>query len=162
MAGTSAQTIPAGIFQNNRLLNLVVSNSSLAGLTLGGTLDIYRSVTFTPSGNKLNTGDFLTFKSNVSGTAWLGDVTVKPLTDRRPWKGIYLPEFPHPKTWQLLAVPVSGSQTVNQAWQEGNTPMSNLLNPGFGTIITGNVPNATSLGFDAATAASSGPGMKPP
>lgn len=160
MAGTSAQTIPAGIFQNNRLLNLVVSNSSLAGLTLGGTLDIYRSVTFTPSGNKLNTGDFLTFKSNASGTAWLGDVTGKTINGQATVERYIPTGISHPKTWQLLAVPVSGSQTVNQAWQEGNTPMSNLLNPGFGTIITGNVPNATSLGFDAATAASSGPGMK--
>ncbi len=63
----------------------------------------------------------------------------------------YIP--PHPKAWQLLAVPATG-QTVNQAWQEGNAPMV-AGTPGYGTIITSNVAGN---GFDAI--GGSGPSMK--
>lgn len=160
MNGSSVQTIPAGMLQGNALLNLVIGNNSAAGVTLGGTLDIYRSVSFSATGNRLNTGDFLVFKSTATGTSWLGNVTGKTINGQATVER-YIPSgITHGKSWQLLAVPVSGSQTVNQAWQEGNSPMSNALNPGYGTIISGNIPNATSLGFDAATPASSGPGMK--
>lgn len=159
MNGTVAQTIPAGIFQGNCLKNLVVGNSSVAGLTLGGTLNITRSVTFSETGNRLNTGGFLVFKSTATETAWLGDVTGKIITGQATVERYIPTGLTHGKSWQFLSVPVNGSQTINQAWQEGNAPMANT-NPGFGTIITGNMPGATSLGFDIATAAAGGPGLK--
>ncbi len=59
----------------------------------------------------------------------------------------------HSKAWQLLAVPVKGSQTVKDAWQEGSVlPNANPV-PGYGTQITGNAPNATTpaVGFDVYT-----------
>ena len=67
--GAAAQTIPASFFQNNNLLNLIVDNANTTtGVTLGGALDIYRSVTFGASGRKLTTNDNLTFKSSLINT----------------------------------------------------------------------------------------------
>lgn len=66
----------------------------------------------------------------------------------------------HGKTWQFLSVPTNGGQTIRQAWQEGASTPNQNNKPGYGTMITGNMTNATSLGFDVATAQSAGPGMK--
>lgn len=68
----------------------------------------------------------------------------------------------HGKSWQFLAIPTNGGQTINQAWQEGaNSPNQNP-NPGYGTQITGNnggnTAGATALGFDAYSPG--GPSMK--
>ena len=63
-----------------------------------------------------------------------------------------------PKAWQFLAAPTTG-QTIKQAWQENNGPLGNTK-PGYGTIITGNIPSATRTGFDIETPAASGSGMK--
>ncbi len=67
----------------------------------------------------------------------------------------------HNKSWQFLAVPIHGSQTVKAAWQEGAaTPNANPV-PGFGTQITSNVSGATTapVGFDVYTP-TGGPSMK--
>lgn len=66
----------------------------------------------------------------------------------------------HGKSWQLLAVPVNDAggpagQTVNQAWQEGQSPAV-VGNSGLGTIITNKVIG--SGGFDFVTGV--GPSMK--
>lgn len=50
----------------------------------------------------------------------------------------------HGKTWQFLAVPDNGGQTINAGWQEGNVlPTTGAT--GLGTIISSNVAGA---GFD--------------
>jgi len=64
MAGSSAQTIPAGTFSSNTIQDLEISNS--AGVSLGGTLGI--TGTLTPTSGTFTTGGFLTLKSTVSGT----------------------------------------------------------------------------------------------
>jgi hypothetical protein len=58
--------------------------------------------------------------------------------------------------WQFLSVPTKG-QTINASWQEGNAPLGNNR-PGYGTIITTNLSNSSSLGFDGFSP--NGPGMK--
>ena len=64
----------------------------------------------------------------------------------------------HGKSWQFLAVPTNGGQTVNQAWQEGATAPNQNLVPGYGTQLTSNLPGALGLGFDVFTAP--GPSIK--
>lgn len=162
MMAANAQTVPAGIFLNNSLGNLIISNSHVAtGVSLGGTLDIYRSVTFTASGRRLATNGHLTFKSTATETAWLGDVTGKVIVgDATVERYIHTGTGAgmHPKAWQFLSVPTSGTQTIRAAWQEGaTTPNANPV-PGFGTQITSNITGATGLGFDVYTAP--GPSMK--
>lgn len=60
----------------------------------------------------------------------------------------------HGKSWQLLATPTNGGQTVKDAWQEGNAPLVTGT-PGYGTIITNNI---TGNGFDIIGGV--GPSMK--
>ena len=153
----SAQTIPAGLFINNNLKNLIINNSSAGGVTIGGALDIYRSVTFTGTGSRLNTGNFLTFKSTAAETAWLGNVTGKTISGNATVER-YIPN--HSKAWQFLSIPTSG-QTVKAAWQEGSATANGNPNNGFGTQITSDVAGAATQptpGFDAFSAG--GPSMK--
>jgi hypothetical protein len=157
--GSAAQTIPATFFQNNLVKNLVVGNSSAGGLTLAGTLEITRSLNFGSSGLTLNTGDFLVLRSTAAETAWVGDLTGKTINGQATVERYIPTGINHNKSWQFLAVPLNATQTIQQAWQEGNAPMANGT-PGYGTIITGNVSGATALGFDIGTSAASGPGMK--
>ncbi|MEO8769745.1 MAG: T9SS type A sorting domain-containing protein [Ferruginibacter sp.] len=158
MNGSQPQNIPAGVLVNNKLNNLVIGNSNAAtGLTLNGTLDIYRSVTFSASGLKLITNDNLTFKSTASETAWLGDVTGKTISGNVIVER-YIPTgnpgpATHGKSWQLLAIPVSGAQSVNAAWQESAAAPNANPNSGYGTQITGDVVGATGVGFDVYTPA---------
>ena len=77
----------------------------------------------------------------MTGKTIDGDVTVER----------YIPN--HPKAWQFLAVPISGTQTVNEAWQDTATVANQNRYPGFGTMLTGSVSGAVSLGFDAYTPA---------
>ena len=147
MNGTAPQTIPANIFQNNALNNLVIGNNTATGVDLAGALDIYRSVTFSATGLKLATNDFLTFKSTNTETAWLGNMTGKTLTGSATVER-YIPN--HSKAWQFLSVPTTG-QTIKQSWQEGSPAPNNDPNAGYGTMISSNVANATlhpEPGFD--------------
>ncbi len=162
MKGSAAQTIPAGLFQTNNLKNLIISNTeAVNGVTLGGTLDIYRSLTFGTGGRRLATGSFLTFKSTAMETAWLGqmlgtNIIVGEVTIER-----YIPL--HSKAWQFLSTPITATstQTLKQAWQEGAATANGNPVPGFGTMLTSNKAGAASQptpGFDAYTAA--GPSIK--
>ena len=124
--------------------------NSGAGLALGDSLNIVAGTGFGTviANGSLNSGGYLTLKSNSKGTARLGvsgdsirgDVTIERyIPPRRAWRALCLPFK-------------SSSQTIQQAWQEGvNNSNLNYANnqnphPGFGMHITGN--NNTSLGFD--------------
>lgn len=151
--GSAAQPIANYTYENNSIKHLVISNTDNAtGVSLTGTLDVYGSVTFGSAGRKLSTGGFLHFKSTATGTAWLGPLSANNTIAGDATVERYIPQ--HAKAWQFLAVPTSG-QTINAAWQEGNTPMSYALNPGFGTLITNHVAGA---GFDII--GGTGPSMK--
>ena len=76
--GDASQTIAAATFLNNAIKALVITNT--AGVTIGGALDVYNSLTYGASGSKLATGGFLTLKSTPSGTAWIGDMTNHTIT----------------------------------------------------------------------------------
>ncbi len=158
MKSSLAQTIPANLFQNNNLKNLIISNTNnVTGVTLAGTLDIYRSVIFVGGGRKLTTGGYLTFKSTASETAWLGQMTASNtlVGDATVERNIPL----HTKAWQFLSTPITASstQTVKQAWQEGAATANANPVPGFGTQLTSNRVGAASQptpGFDVYTPSS--------
>lgn len=149
MKGTIAQTIPAGLFQNNNLRNLVIGNTnSVTGVTLGGALDIYNSVTFSAAGLRLTTGGHLTFKSTLAGTAWLGNVTGKTITGAATVERYIPTGINHGKSWQFIAVPLSGAQTINQAWQDTATVANQSRFSGYGTQLVTNVSPLPAL-YDA-------------
>ncbi len=154
----SAQPIPAGLFLNNSLKNLVINNSAASpGVSINGPLDIYRSVTFGAAGIALTTNSNITFKSTATETAWLGVMTGKT------WVGTakverYIPTgINHGKSWQLLSVPIRGGLFLKQNWMENNNSLVNGT-AGFGTTISSEVAGATGRGYDFYTAP--GPSLK--
>jgi len=105
----------------------------------------------------------VTLLSNATATASFGPIGA---SGRINYSGVgrfivdrYLPVgMNHGKSWQFLAVPTNGGQTVKQAWQEGATVPNQNLVPGYGTQLTSNLPGALGLGFDVFTAP--GPSIK--
>lgn len=158
---TGAQDISGNMFTTKTIRNLRISNTNGVNLVgVNDTLKLSGVLTFGVSNAVLQTNGNLTLLSNAFGTASVGDMTNAGANSGNDIIGNvtverYIPN--HFKAWQFLAVPTKG-QTVNAAWQEGNSPLSNSNNPGYGTIITSNIPGAVALGFDVYTP--SGPTMK--
>lgn len=156
------QNMAGSYFTANTIKKLVISNSNGVAFTgLNDSVKISELLKFGTSNANLNTNNNLVLLSNASGTASVGDMTANGLYSGNTITGNatverFVPQ--HSKAWQFLSAPTSG-QTINQAWQEGNAPLANSR-PGYGTIITGNMANATALGFDIATPVASGPGVK--
>ena len=134
--GSGVQNIPAGIFRYNQLLNLSIGNSSSSGVFIDGPVDILRSITFTSNGLKLNTQDNITLKSTLTETAWVGDLTGKKITGNVTVERFIPTGINHTKSWQFIAVPLSGNQTINQAWQDTATAANQSRYAGYGTQIT--------------------------
>lgn len=142
--GTAGTVYFASPSPKNELQKLTVQSAGTlklgSGLYLdGGTTGAYGTVTVEGTG-LLNSNGFLTLGSTATGTAQVansagiitGDVTVERFIPAR-------------RAWRFLTVPFSSSlQTINDAWQEGQTntdPMiicTNNVNlyPGYGTQIT--------------------------
>ena len=150
--GSNSQSVPANFFLDNKVVNLEIGNSNSNGVTLLGALDVYQTLNFSASGYKLNTNGNLTLKSTENGTASIGNLTGKIINGDVTVER-YIPTGSiHAKSWQFLSVPVNGSQTINQAWQDSATSFNQNRYPGFGTTITSNLGTNTAgcnaLGFD--------------
>ncbi|MFT3705756.1 MAG: Ig-like domain-containing protein [Agriterribacter sp.] len=111
-----------------------------ATATIGSALSIYDVLNV--ANGALNTGNKITLKSTATGTARVapvgGSITGNVTVER------YIPAR---RAWRMMSAPVTGTQTVFQAWQEGATTASPVPNPapGYGTYVTvGSVAN----GFD--------------
>jgi uncharacterized repeat protein (TIGR03803 family) len=137
-AGTHYFTSGAGTLNNLTLLRTGASASA----TIGSALSIIGVLTV--NNGMLNTGNFLTLKSNASNTA-----RVAPMASTASITGNVTVErfIPAHRALRLLSAPVSGSQTINATWQEGVTTASPNPNPnpGFGIQITG---GTIANGFD--------------
>jgi hypothetical protein len=155
--GNKLLNISPKSFLNNTLKTLKVSTTQ--GINIDGindTLKVSGSVKFGTSNTTLYTNGKLTLLSTASGTANIEDMTSDGIntgvfTGNRIIGDVTIERYigTHPKTWQLLSAPAIG-HTINETWQERNTVLGNNTQ-GYGTIITSNLPNATSLGFDAYT-----------
>jgi len=134
--------------------------------SVAGTLRLEGSAAFTvlplktldisPGGNASFGGRPVTFKSDITGYASLGQVrgTLSGATNVTAER--YIPNNGF-RSWRLLSVPTFGSQTIKQAWQENNAPLANAT-PNYGTQITdagSNQATSQANGFDAAASASS-------
>ena len=141
--GNNGQTTPAGPFVNNAVNDLIVSNYSAAGVSFGGPVDIYNSLTYSDVGMKVSTNDNLTFKSLASNTAWLGDMTGNTIVGQATVERY----ISNRKAWRFLSVPTNSAQTIRQTWQEGAASSAANPVPGYGTQVIG--PAGTAAGFDA-------------
>lgn len=151
MNGTSAQSLGVDSFVNNAVKHLIISNSSVSGVSLVRPLDIYGSLTFTGTGRKFNTNDTLTLKSNATNTAWVGDMTGNTITGKLTVERYNSQQ----KAWRFLSIPTNTNQTIKQAWQESGTSNTDNPTPGFGVQLTG--AGGLAAGFDLYTAT---PSMK--
>lgn len=106
------------------------------------------------SGATLNTYGYITLKSDANGTARVAEIPVDGSGNAlgNINGNVTIERYiPGRRSWRMVTAPVqaSGSQTINQAWQEGavNTDLTNNQNPnpGFGIHISG---SSSSLGFD--------------
>lgn len=92
----------------------------------------------------LNPGD-LVFKSSINGTARIDSSSANSISG----EAIVETYMSARRSWRLLSVPTTGTQTINAAWQEGATNPTIWPNidpkPGYGTHITF---TATSSGYD--------------
>lgn len=162
--GGKGQKIQGFFFKNRTIKNLIVSNT--AGLKLsdtpGDTLNITGNLTFGTKTASLFTGDNITLKSTIDGTANIGVVgkenTIqgKFIVERYINTGTDKSLGQHGKAWMLLATPTIGS-AIFESWQEGGkatgkTPIINNQS-GYGTLLTTPFNNVPANGFDLYTGA---------
>ncbi len=126
----------------------VTMSGTGASITLGTPLNVYG--TLDVKGNTLTTGGNLTIKSDINGTGSVAAITGGGTISGSVTVERYIPQNAF-RAWRLLAVPVQGTQTFKQAWQEGQTGLTNTV-PGFGTLLTS---IAGTNGYDAATTGNS-------
>lgn len=168
-SGSAIQTISGSSFKDKTIGNLIVSNSVglVVSNVIGDTLNITGNLTFGTPTASLTTGNNITLKSTINGTANVGYVnpqnriTGKFIVERYINTGTDKSLGQHGKAWIHLATPTIGS-TILESWQEsgittGKTPIANNLN-GFGTLLTTGYNNVPANGFDLYTAA--GPSIK--
>ncbi len=155
IASFTASTTPGKTYNN-----LVLSNAGVK--SLGGAVDVEGLLSLKDNVS-FALGDLdLTLKSSLSRTASVDKIPTS--TSIMYGNGRFVVEryipvgINHGKSWQLLAVPTNGGQTVKQAWQEGATIPNQNLVPGYGTQLTSNLSGAVGLGFDVYTAP--GPSIK--
>lgn len=157
LAGSSAQTIPASVFDQNTVKNLIISND----VTLAGLLNLTGYLGFGNVNNKtFATAGFLTLKSTAAATARVADITNNAVNSGNSITGSVTVEkyLPSHRRYRLLTSPVQGA-TINSTWQEGRTWNGTGTEPSsVGTLITGasqgNAANANNNGFDFWTATS--------
>ncbi|MCC6258126.1 MAG: hypothetical protein IT254_07385, partial [Chitinophagaceae bacterium] len=144
----------ATLYNNNTATGL--------GLNIENDLNIETKIKFRTNSKLYLKAGNITLKSSATNTANVGQVVGAASVIDYPGTGRFIveryldlgPSGSHGKSWQFLAVPVNGGQTVNGAWQEGQAPMV-VGTSGLGTLISSNV---SGTGFDIIGGA--GPSMK--
>lgn len=129
---------------SNALKNLTLNRTSSGSVTLGNALSLNGVLTVTAG--TFNTGDQITFKSDVNSTAIVGPVT--GVINGKVTVERFIPGL---RAFRFLSSAVTTTTSIRANWQEGvnnnTTTTNNNPNPGFGTHITGSVSGAN--GFDA-------------
>lgn len=137
------QTVSGNVFVSNSVNHFTANNHVIISAVPGENLNIAGTLSFGgASGKTLQTNDNATLLSSVHATANVADLTgnqvIGQLTVERFINTGFIADGRHPKSWQLLSAPTTGS-SIFQSWQENGS-----VNPGFGAWITG-----TGSGFDA-------------
>ncbi len=156
--GITGTSVPLFFTSGSRILKNLFLNSG-ASADLQTPLDITAGSSAgsvaAGSGATLTTYGYLTLKSDANGTARVAEIPVDGSGNALGnISGDVVIEryIPGRRSWRMVTAPVqaAGSQTINEAWQEGavNTDLTNNQNPnpGFGVHISG---SSSALGFDA-------------
>lgn len=162
MNGTAAQGYTSS-FPYMKFYNF--TNNNTAGLSVNSEMSIERELAIgNTSKLNLQTTGHVILLSSLSGTANIGiipsNATVSYTGNGRFTVHRYIATGPipnHGKSWQFLSIPTTGTQTINQAWQDTATaPNQNRYN-GYGTQISSDI-TPLPAGFDVYTV--NGPSMK--
>ncbi len=145
----TAQNFP-GPGTINAMAILEINNSG-AGVLLNNTLRIQTQLKPTQGNLSLNNSD-ITIGSVSGRTALVSQVgAAAGFTYGGTGRFIVERYLPARRAWRLMTAPVgaAGSQTINQAWQEGVGGTWSLNpSPGYGTHVTGGPARTTAQGFD--------------
>jgi hypothetical protein len=164
--GASAQNIASfisstiiGKTYNNLILSNAGVKSLIGNVDVEGLISLKDNVTFS-----LGNQD-LTLKSTLTATAAIDRIPITTSLAYGTGRFVverYIPTGSgagqHGKSWQFLAIPTNGGQSINQAWQDTATSANQSRYAGYGAQLTSNLSNALALGFDVYTSA--GPSMK--
>ncbi len=152
--GNSAQSIDGDGTDAGSFTNIRVNNS--AGVTLTDDADLFETLDLDNGDFNIQSGDFLTFKSNASGTAVLSEVASGSTVSGCVIVERYIPASNRAFRYTAASVNTTvtcGKETIRDNIQEGNS-VSNIDDytgisetPGFGTHVTGSTVGAN--GFDA-------------
>ncbi len=153
LIGTKQQDIAGNTFFQHTIHQLVISNTSAAGVVVAATpadtLKISRKLSFGFTNALFTTGDNVTLLSSDTATASVGIIDENPDgTPKATISGQMVVEryYPAKRAWRLITSPLkadAAAPTINAAWQEGANPPSvtGFANPdprpGYGTHITG-------------------------
>ncbi len=164
MVGANNTTITGGGTGQYFPYLTLAKSSGTATVSLLDNISIGKELTVTTGKLDLGSKDITLLSNAAVGTASFGKVgasgsvnysgTGRFIVER------YIPTGTgagqHGKSWQLLATPTNGGQTINQAWQDTATSSNQSRYTGYGTQITsnngGNSAGAQALGFDVYTA----------
>lgn len=154
--GTTAQSFPGGTTGTITAMNTLEVNNN-AGATFNKKLAISKALL--PTAGNITLNDTVRLISDISTTARVGQLGA---TAGFTYNGLgtfsierYISTLdPGPDTttaWRFLAAPIApltGGQTINQAWQEGQAAGVYNAN-GYGMMIVG--PASAGTGFDLNT-----------
>ncbi len=150
--GTTNQAFPNAASTGTvaQMTNFTVNNPG--GATVDKNLTLTGILRPNLGAITINNNDTITLHSDLSGTAAVdtvkagasfvyGGANAKFVVERYVSTGP-----PTTRTgWRFLAAPITGAQTINQAWQNGEVAPAYTAN-GYGMQIVG--PGGTPLGFD--------------
>ncbi len=152
--GASAQSIDGDGTDAGSFTNIRVNNA--AGVTLTDNADLFETLDLDNGDFNIQNGDFLTFKSDASGTAVLSEVASGNTISGCVIVERYIPASNRAFRYTAASVNTTvtcGKETIRDNVQEGNS-VSNIDDytgtsetPGFGTHVTGSTVGAN--GFDA-------------
>ncbi len=150
--GTVNQSFPGGGAGTIPFMNNLTAGNT-GGVTINKPLTMIGNLN--PKVGNLSVNDVITLHSDASGTAFV-DTVLGTISYSGPGKFV-VERFISTTTsappanfyvgWRYLAAPITGTQTINQAWQEGEVAPTYTAN-GYGTQIVG--PGGPAQGYDVA------------
>lgn len=137
-AGTGTLYLNGSVSQNvggsQRLNTNNFTIDNTAGVTLSNDMSIKHTFTLNNGNFALNTNN-VTLLSDINNTANVAPLGATGSITYGTGKFIIERFILARRSWRLLTAPVITTQTINDAWQEGQVGTNTL--PGYGTHITG-------------------------
>ncbi len=149
LSGSNNQDF-AGLAYNSLVLSGGYTKQTVGNSSIADSLKLDASTVL-----KLNANDSITLRSAAAKTASFARMGAGSSINYGTNAAFVVERFipATGKAWFHLAAPAKG-QTIKQAWQEGASTPNGNPRPGFGTMLTSNLPDAVAThGYDVYTPA---------